>query len=56
MDESLEIKSIPLKDFDIRYCINCQKKDSKGLASTVNERSKLMEAAHILVDEVRNQM
>ena len=44
MDECLKIKSTPLKDFDIRYCIICQKKDSKGLASTTNGRSKLMEA------------
>ena len=47
MDESLEIKSTPLKDFDIRCCIICQKKDSKGLAPTANRRSKLMEAARI---------
>ena len=41
MDESSEIKSIPLEDFDIRYSSICQKKDSKGLASTANRRSKL---------------
>ena len=50
MDEYLKIKSTPLKDFDIRYCIICQKKDSKGLASTANGRSKLMEAACIRED------
>ena len=37
MDESLEIKSTPLKDFDIRYCIICQKKHNKGLISTANK-------------------
>ena len=56
MDESLEIKSTPLKDFDIRCCIICQKKDSKGLAPTANRRSKLMEAARIREDKVWNRL
>ena len=54
MDESLEIKSSPLKDFDIRYCIICQKKDSKWLASTTNRGSKLMKTTVIREDEVWN--
>ena len=56
MDESSEIKSTPLEDFDIRYSIICQKKDSKGLASTANRRSKLMEEARIREDEVWNRL
>ena len=54
--KSLKIKSTPLKDFDIRYCIICQKKDSKGLALTANGRSKLMEVACIREDEVWNRL
>ena len=54
MDQYLKIKNTPLKDFDIRCCIISQKKDSQGLASTVNGRSKLMEAARIREDEVWN--
>ena len=56
MDEYLKIKSTLLKDFDIRYCIICLKKDSKGLTSTVNGRSKLMEAACIWEDEMWNRL
>ena len=56
MDESSEIKSTPLEDFDIRYSSICQKKDSKGLAAIVNRRSKLMEAARIREDEVWNRL
>ena len=55
MDESLEIKSIPLKDWS-RYYNIFQKKDSERLASTGNRRSKLMEAAHIPEDEVWNRL
>ena len=56
MDESLKIKSTLLKDFDIRYCIICQKKDSQGLASTANGTLKLMEAARLREDEVWNRL
>ena len=55
MDESMEIKSI-FRDFDIRYCIICQKKDSKWLASTANGRSKLIETTYIRKYEVWNRL
>ena len=37
MDEYLKIKSTLLKDFDIRYCIICLKKDSMGLHQLLME-------------------
>ena len=54
MDKSFKIKSTPLKDFDIRYCIICQKKDNKRLALTANGRSKLVKKAAIQENEVWN--
>ena len=47
MDESLKIKNDEAGKFDRRYCIICQKKNIKGLISTANGRSKIMEAAQI---------
>ena len=47
MDESLQIKNDEADKFDRRYCIICQKKNIKGLISTANGRSKIMEAAQI---------
>ena len=55
MDESLEIKSAEAEEFDRRYCIICQKKNTKGLTSTANGRSK-MEAARIREDEVWDRL
>ena len=52
MDESLEIKSAEAEEFDRRYCNICQKKNTKGLTSTANGRSKIMEATRIREDEV----
>ena len=48
MDEYLQIKNDEAGNFDRRYCIICQKKNIKGLMSTANGRSKIMEAAQIL--------
>ena len=55
MDESLEIKSAEAEEFDRRYCIICQKKNTKRLTSTANGRSK-MEAARIREDEVWDRL
>ena len=56
MDESLEIKSAEAEEFDRRYCNNCQKKNTEGLTSTANGRSKIMEATHIREDEVWDRL
>ena len=47
MDESLQIKNDEAGKCDRRYCIICHKKNIKGLISTANGRSKIMEAAQI---------
>ena len=56
MDESLEIKNDEADKFDRRYCIICQKKNTKVLISTANGRSKIMEAAKIREDEVWDRL
>ena len=56
MDESLEIKNDETDKVDRRYCIICQKKNIKGLISTANGRSKIMEAAQIREDEVWDRL
>ena len=45
MDESLQIKNDEADKLNRRYCIICQKKTVKGLISTANGLSKIMEAA-----------
>ena len=52
MDAALQVKMVHLDEFEIRYCIICQKKDEKGLVSNPNGRTKLMDAAHICKDVV----
>ena len=56
MGESLEIKSAEAEEFDRRYCIICQKKNTKGLTSTANGRSKIMEAGRIREDDVWDRL
>ena len=56
MDESLEIKNDEADKFDRRYCIICPNKNIKGLISTANGRSKIMEAAQIREDEVWDRL
>ena len=56
MNESLEINSAEAEEFDRRYCIICQKKNTKELTSTANGRSKIMEAARIRENEVWDRL
>ena len=43
MDAALQVKRVHSDEFEIRYCIICQKKDEKGLVSNTNGRTKLMD-------------
>ena len=44
------------KDFDPKYCIICQKKNTKNLTSSENGRRKITEAAAIRKDKVQEPL
>ena len=44
------------KEFDPKYCIICQKKNTKNLTSSENDRRKIIEAAAIRKDKVQARL
>ena len=44
------------KEFDPKYCITCQKKNTKNLTSSENGRHKIIEAAAIRKDKVQERL
>ena len=44
------------QEFDPKYCITCQKKNTKNLTSSENGRHKIIEAAAIRKDKVQERL
>ena len=56
MDATLQVKRVQLNEYDMRYCIICEKKEVRGLVFNPNGRLKLKDAANIRKDVVWDRM